>query len=171
MYVIILVPPVVFQTKVAHLCFCLVRIKMLLLTWMPSEGWSRALVNSFFGSQRGILGCHSLADENGQNWHVGHGGAYIPIQALCLLVYKDDWLTSIGGTQKGGFPKGGFGRCSPGTKTRTRVLVDVLPERTPERGYVRLFSWNENRNEGTFAKTTLYETALLSPGESIGNGK
>ena len=25
----------------------------------------------------------------------------------------------------------------------------------PERGYVRMFLWNENRNEGTFAKTTL----------------
>ena len=25
----------------------------------------------------------------------------------------------------------------------------------PERGYVRMFPWNENRNEGTFAKTTL----------------
>ena len=37
--------------------------------------------------------------------------------------------------------KGGFGGCSPGTKTGTRVHSDV----PPERGY----------NEGTFAKTTL----------------
>ena len=38
------------------------------------------------------------------------------------------------------------------------------PERKPERGYVRMFPRNENRNEGTFAKTTLnYETAPLSP--------
>ena len=48
------------------------------------------------------------------------------------------------------------------------VLADIPPERKPERGYVRMFLWNEepergyvrmfprneNRNEGTFAKTT-----------------
>ena len=69
----------------------------------------------------------------------------------------------IGGCQKGGFPKGGFGGCSPGTK--------------PERGYIRMFPQNENRNQGTFAcspgtktgtrarspKPPFYETALLSP--------
>ena len=64
------------------------------------------------------------------------------------------------------FQKGGFGGCSPGTKTGTRVHSDVAPERKSERGYVRMFPQNENRNEGTFAKTTLYETALLSPSES-----
>ena len=42
--------------------------------------------------------------------------------------------------QKGGFQKGGFGRCSPGTKTRTRV-------RSP--------------------KPPFYETALLSPSEKL----
>ena len=42
--------------------------------------------------------------------------------------------------QKGGFQKGGFGGCSPGTKTGTRV-------RSP--------------------KPPFYETALLSPGEQI----
>ena len=49
------------------------------------------------------------------------------------------------------------------------VLVDVPPERKPERGYVRMFPRNEklergyvrmfprneNQNEGAFAKTTL----------------
>ena len=59
------------------------------------------------------------------------------------------------------------------------VLADVPPERKPERGYIRMFPRNENRtegtcawdpqnenwNEGTFTKTTLCETALLSPGE------
>ena len=35
----------------------------------------------------------------------------------------------------------------------------------PKRGYVRMLPQNENWNEGTFAKTTLYETALLSPGD------
>ena len=32
---------------------------------------------------------------------------------------------------------------------------DVPPERKPKRGYVRIFPRNENRNEGTVAKTTL----------------
>ena len=55
------------------------------------------------------------------------------------------------GSQKGGFPKGGFGgcspvpktrnegafACSPGTKTGTRALSHVTPERKPERGYIR----------------------------------
>ena len=41
------------------------------------------------------------------------------------------------GRYKGGFQKGGFGGCSPGTKTGTRVRSDVPPERKPERGYVR----------------------------------
>ena len=55
------------------------------------------------------------------------------------------------GTQKGGFQKAGFGRCSAGPKTRTRVRSDVPPERTtgtrvgshvplerkPERGHIR----------------------------------
>ena len=59
------------------------------------------------------------------------------------------------------------------------VLADFPPERKPERGYIRMFSRNEkpergyirmfprneNRNEGTFAKATLYKTALLSPSD------
>ena len=61
------------------------------------------------------------------------------------------------------------------------VFADVLPERKPERGYVRMFPRNEKRNEGTFAcspgtktgtrvhspKPPFYETILLSPGENI----
>ena len=47
----------------------------------------------------------------------------------------------LGGWQKGGFPKGWFWRmlprnetgCPPGTKTGTRVLSHVPPERKPER--------------------------------------
>ena len=46
--------------------------------------------------------------------------------------------------EKGGFPKGW-------------VLADVPPERKPERGYVRMFPRNENRNEGTFGKPTLFQ--------------
>ena len=59
------------------------------------------------------------------------------------------------------FQKGGFGGCYPGTKTGTRVHSDVPPERKPERGYVRMFPWNENRNEGTFAKTALLRNRPL----------
>ena len=81
----------------------------------------------------------------------------------------------IGGSQKGGFPKGWFWRM-------------FRRHEKPERGYVRMFrrneNWkegtlNENRKEGTFAcscgtktgmrahspKPPFYETALLSPGE------
>ena len=47
------------------------------------------------------------------------------------------------------FQKGGFGGCSPRTKTRTRVYSELPPERKPERGYMHML------NEGTFAKTTL----------------
>ena len=46
----------------------------------------------------------------------------------------------FGGSQKGSFQKGGFGGCSPGTKTGTRV-------RSP--------------------KPPFYETALLSPSENL----
>ena len=68
---------------------------------------------------------------------------------------------------KGWFLKGGFGGCSPRTKTGTRVCSDVPP--------------NENRNEGTLGcspgtktgtrarspKPPFYETALLSPSEKL----
>ena len=59
---------------------------------------------------------------------------------------------NLGGTQKGGFQKGSFqiGRCSPETKSGTRVRSDapperktgtrvrshVPPERKPERGHI-----------------------------------
>ena len=55
------------------------------------------------------------------------------------------------------FQKGGFGGCSPGTKTGTRVHSEVPRNEKLERGYVRMFPQNENRNEGTFTKTTLLE--------------
>ena len=66
-------------------------------------------------------------------------------------------IANFRGCQKGGFPKGWFWRMSPGTRTGTRVHSDVSLERKQERGYVRMFPRNENRNEGTFAKTTLLE--------------
>ena len=66
------------------------------------------------------------------------------------------------------FQKGGFGGCSPGTKTLTRVHSDVPPERNfvGQRGYVRMFPRNENRNESTFAKTSLLRNCPFgSPSE------
>ena len=38
----------------------------------------------------------------------------------------------------------------------------------PKGWFWRMFPRNENRNEGTFAKTTLLETALLSPSDLFG---
>ena len=60
------------------------------------------------------------------------------------------------------FQKGGFGGCAPRTKTGTRVHSDVPPERKLERGYVRIFPRNENRNEVHSPKPPFYETAPLS---------
>ena len=54
----------------------------------------------------------------------------------------------VRGLPKGGFQKGGFGGCSPGTKTGTRVHSDVPPERTPERGYIPMFLRNEKPVRG-----------------------
>ena len=91
-------------------------------------------------------------------------------------------------TQKGGFQKGGFGGCSPGTKTGTRVRSPKPPFYEtallsfndpfwglyakgwfPKGWFRRMFPRNENRNEGTFAKTTLLETALLSFNDLLGS--
>ena len=74
-----------------------------------------------------------------------------------------------------GLPKGWF--------SKRVVLADVLPERKPERGNIRMFPQNENRNEGTFAcspgtitgtrahspKPPFYETALSSPRQTPRN--
>ena len=65
------------------------------------------------------------------------------------------------------FQKGGFGGCSPGTRTGTRVHSDVPPERKLERGYVRMFPRKRKLEQGYIRQTILYETALLSPGEVL----
>ena len=61
------------------------------------------------------------------------------------------------------FQKGGFGGCSPGAKTGTRVHSDVPRERKPERGCVRMFPRNENQNEGTSAQTALLRNRPFLP--------
>ena len=70
-------------------------------------------------------------------------------------VKNESKSTIFWGAQKGGFSKGWFWRCSPATKTGTRSRSDVPRDEKLERGYVRMFPRNENRNEGTFPKTTL----------------
>ena len=42
------------------------------------------------------------------------------------------------------------GLLTKGWFSKRVVLADVPPERKPERGYIRMFPQNENRNEGTF---------------------
>ena len=72
-----------------------------------------------------------------------------------------------------------FSRVDKRVVSKRVVLADVPPERKPERGYIRMFPRNDNRNEGTFAcsprtktgmrvhspKPPFYETALLSPSD------
>ena len=67
----------------------------------------------------------------------------------------------FGGSHKGGFQKEWFWRMFYRNETWTRLHSGVPPERKPERGYVRMFPRNENRNEGTFAKTTLFRNRPL----------
>ena len=51
-------------------------------------------------------------------------------------------------------------RNSRGTKTGTRVHSDAPPERQPERGYVRMFPWNEKTGTRVRSpKPPFYETA------------
>ena len=47
--------------------------------------------------------------------------------------------------------------CGQGLVAERVVLADVPPERKPERGYIRMFPRNENRNGGTFVKTALLQ--------------
>ena len=55
---------------------------------------------------------------------------------------------------KGGFPKGWFWRMFSRNENRNEGAFGCSPgTRKPERGYVRMFPQNENRNEGPFTKT------------------
>ena len=62
-------------------------------------------------------------------------------------------LGLFGGSQKGGFQK---------------VHSDAPLYQKKGRGYIRMFYWTKNRNEGTFAKTAFYEATLLFPLELWG---
>ena len=54
------------------------------------------------------------------------------------------------GSTKGWFSKRVVLADVPRNETGTRVHSDAPPERKAERGYLRMFPRNENRNEGTF---------------------
>ena len=64
-------------------------------------------------------------------------------------------VTLFGGTQRGGFQKGGFGGCSPGTKNRNEGTFGCSPGTKNRNEGTFACSPERNRNEGTFAKTTL----------------
>ena len=59
------------------------------------------------------------------------------------------------------FRKGGFGGCSPGTKTGTRVHSDVPPERKPEQVYIRMFPQNEKPERGYVRQDHPFTKPLL----------
>ena len=92
-------------------------------------------------------------------------------QKVCVSRLSKATEAFVGSSQKGGFQKGGFGRCSPVPKTGTRVHPDVPWNQKQERGYIRMFPGTKNRNKGTFAKTDLLPTALLFPLDFSGTEK
>ena len=53
----------------------------------------------------------------------------------------------------------------------TKQIRGFAKGRFPKGWFRRMFPRNENPNEGTFAKTTLLETALLSPNDPFGVDK
>ena len=102
----------------------------------------------------------------------------------CLFPAREGIFPSfIGGSQKSGFQKGGFGGCSPGTKTGTRVRSPKPPFwKPPFYLPVTLFGGSQKGGfqKGGFGgcspgtktgtrvhspKPPFYETALLSPSE------
>ena len=107
-------------------------------------------------------GCRSKPAQGSAQW---------PYICPSMLVWSHCDARRRGPTCNGyknrGLTKGWF--------SKRVVLADVPPERKPERGYIRMFPRNENRNEGTFAcspgtktgtrvhspKPPFYETALL----------
>ena len=131
--------------------------------WPPS--WPTPFI------RRGRILSESVLDQNGPKWSKRWFWSKWPFAEPDFSIHKTKtdrngpFWPKIGGWQKGGFQKGG--------------LADVPPERKPERGYIRMFSQNENRNEGMFAcsprtktgtrvhspKPPFYETALLSHNE------
>ena len=67
----------------------------------------------------------------------------------------------------GWFPKRVVLADVPPERKPERGYIQMFPpERTPERGYVRMFPRNENRNKGTFAKTTLLRNRPFVPGDT-----
>ena len=66
---------------------------------------------------------------------------------------------------KGWFQKGGFGGCSPGTKTGTRVRSCSPGTKNRSEGTFGCSPGTETGTRAHSPKPPFYETALLSPGE------
>ena len=66
-----------------------------------------------------------------------------------------------------GFPKGGFGGCSPVPTTGTEVHSDVPRYQKPERSYIRMFPGTKTGTRAHSPKPPFYETALLFPLECL----
>ena len=95
-------------------------------------------------------------------------------QTLGVLLFKNGggphapsrlhhFRLNVWGEQKDGFQKGGFGGCS--LDPQTRQIGTTVPK--PERGYKKTEQFRtgtKNRNEGTFAKTTLFSRESLNGG-------
>ena len=101
------------------------------------------------------------------NRQVGQNNTQPPLQIVAVT--KNFLVQNLAVLKFRGLAKAWF--------SRRVVLADVPPERKLEQGYIRMFHWNENRNEGTFAcspgtktgtrvhspKPPFYKTALLFP--------
>ena len=128
---------------------------------------------NFFAYSGKVRLIRALRDYRQRSLTVGKKAPTVSKKASPFAPSPNHFGHFFGGSQKGGFQKGGFGGCSPGTKTGTKVCspkppfyeTALLSPNEPFRGFAkgwfpkgwfrRMFPRNENRNEGTFAKTTL----------------
>ena len=89
--------------------------------------------NAFWGSQTGILGWFSWADENGQSWYVGHGGGI----RICLACSRNNSPTTPNycwcGTTQCRFAPFLTGEGQKGTPKRGReeTSENVMTNRSP----------------------------------------
>ena len=131
--------------------------------WFPIQGSGPekgVITKGVFSLEESLKSLDSLEIlENGRNvlCFPQSGGSLEYLESLNSLENGLFWKDPFSKRPLFPNPKGGFGRCSPGTKAGTRAHSDVPPERNPEWGYVRMFPRKEKRNEGTFAKTTLLQ--------------
>ena len=129
------------------------------LPWKPPGDFTRSSPTGIQQQSRGSPEVFQTSPEASRRQPVSLG-SLVPSPDSRNLPLKNSlagngtnpsYIAASRGFTKEWFPKGWFWRCSPGMKTGSHVP----PKRKLERGYVRMFPRNENRNEGTFAKTTL----------------